>query len=330
MGDPAFVRAWSSVEAGRPAEALERFRQLAKDRPDEPFALHEIGRLLEAAGRKDDARRSYEAALDADARDDRFSPAKAEIVRRAAKREGAALAEFSDLLTQAAGGVVGEREMNDDVHWRPTHDREAALAFLDAELARRATPAAEAAAIRRASAQALEKAEPRGKGDVQMDVGAALNVLAIWSRGEGQAGRVFERGVEYLEPFAAQRGYKLGRLMDSPEALSRGIKADYTRRLREADGLWPLVLEHAGETLRRHGRAAEAAELFGRAMREKDARPWARAGHGLSLCGSGRADEGRRELETARAQLPASAAAELDGWASLCGGGGLADRKNGR
>jgi tetratricopeptide (TPR) repeat protein len=255
LNEREFFLAWSAQEEGRAAEALLQLQAFTKRLPGDPMGHYYLAKLLFAAGRWEDARREFIAALDGDY-PDRCSPAKNAVIRRLAAEEGAALADLEGLFTAVAPhGLPGWESFVDNVHWSHRFDG-AAARVIAAAAAKRPDPGAERAAraalsddsaadepfVARAAAEAVQAG--RLRPPMLSERAVAEFVLAL-RRDRAGVTTLLERPAELRDMLAGNEW--LRSLSDGPPEQ------------------WSGVLIHVGEAEARLGRRAAAVALLRRA-----------------------------------------------------------------
>jgi len=119
MNDRRLLEGWEAWENGRLQEASSLLREYSRLHPGDPYSRFYLAKILERQGRTDEAGRQYAAASDLDNPGEKSSPMRAEIVRRVAKEEGAAAADFEGTLRGlAAMRAPGFDFFKDACHWR--------------------------------------------------------------------------------------------------------------------------------------------------------------------------------------------------------------------
>jgi len=119
------ARAREQRQRGAVAEdALEELRQAVATDPGYAATQFELGKVLEALGRWDEAREAYVAARDLDAQPSRASSEMNETIRLVAREEGAILVDVERLFErESSHGLVGFELIEDYVHPTPEGHR---------------------------------------------------------------------------------------------------------------------------------------------------------------------------------------------------------------
>jgi len=283
----------AALERGDTGAALEALERAVAIDGGYAEALYRLGQAYEAAGRLEDAHRSYTRARDADGKPARAISVFNETIRRLATERGALLVDAEHVFEAASpGGLVGFNLIEDYVHPKPAGHRLVAQAIWRALIEdgrlgepRTAEPAAFERAVGAAPTPATVSDDVEATSEARTP--ALLYNLAVVLENQGR----FEQAMEkYRECVALDPGYyvarfNLGRLLTRA---GRFAEAEATHRetLRVApDHVNSLI--GLGEALRQQGRVEEARDVFARATATdaRSAAAWNRLGVALSQLG---------------------------------------------
>ncbi|MFI5349977.1 MAG: tetratricopeptide repeat protein [Elusimicrobiota bacterium] len=114
-----YLDAWNAFDAGDDRLASVEFERYVSAHPDDPSGHYWLAKLLDRRGLYSRAREHYSRAVDLDDPGERCSPARNDVIRRVARKNGMIVADLAkEFESVAEEGIPGGRIFADQVHWR--------------------------------------------------------------------------------------------------------------------------------------------------------------------------------------------------------------------
>lgn len=278
LDDKQFSLGWSAYLKGRFVPAVDAFTAYLAGHPEDAMGRYYLGRAQLGAGSFDAARESLTLAADRDIHDTRCAGSRGGVIRAAALKSGALLADLEALFAgYAPHGIPGRAIFDDKTHWTPDYDMLVSCALMDtlAQAPGLAPPAGgkvwDSPLCRAAAARARRPApDPaREKKIVANYLSAYLSLSGAVSRG---GTRLYEAPVAIMQRLYRLEPAYLLKISSSPAAFAAaaaaaaGAAALGDFQAGKAPGFWPYYLAHLGETLSRSGEPGLAVKYFTQAL----------------------------------------------------------------
>ncbi|MBI3552385.1 MAG: tetratricopeptide repeat protein [Elusimicrobia bacterium] len=324
--EPLYFEAWTSWERGDLRLAAKRFQAFLAAYPRDAFGHFYLAKTLDRLGTLREARAHYIAAADEDLPGERTSPARNEIIRRAARDAGAAVADVEKAFRSISPqGLPGNELFRDPCHWHHElyplvslavlrsvyeHDREFREDWLAPPSRWRWAWASGLEARLRAPRFDPEKRRNYFEDTLYSGLGGAVVV---------RKDQVWDHAVTLLQRDLQDDPARFRRLTASKEALAPLYEKPWFRAMRQQiDQDWPAVLVHVGEAYRREGRPREALARFSQALALLPGYYQARLRRAIALGSLGRRSEALAGFDSLIREFPERR--ELPLWRARFGG----------
>ncbi|OGS01289.1 MAG: hypothetical protein A2V88_00060 [Elusimicrobia bacterium RBG_16_66_12] len=245
-----FFQAWIAWEEGAASLAAGLFKARVEAVPGDAHAHYWLARALGHLAHEDESVLHYALAADLDRPVERTNPARARIVRRAARESGAVLVDLAAVFDERSfrGSYMG-RLMRDACHWRHIFDRSVAELVVTG-VARDARTRAPFARPSLAAYVAL------GGGGTDEREWRDLLYSGLVKACGARADLIYEESVNLLQHARIEDPARFASAISSPGALASALSMDYPQDActRRQEPLW----SHIAESLRRDGRLREA------------------------------------------------------------------------
>ncbi len=296
LDNEAFAAGLAAFEQKKYEKAAGLFTESLKGDPRNPFPKFWLGRSLEALKRFEEAKGAYLQALEADPRPGRTSPARNEMIRDLAAKEGAGLCDLERAFYGVSrNGIPGAEQFSDAASWRPFYN-----GLVWDELLKTADGMG-LAAFKDLPSYPPSQIPP--EEELKKDFSNALAEIEIFASASPaaaspSAGFLCEKALAGIAFMESRWPGSLEKTALSEEAfrnmfISSAWSAGTASRLEQ---LRPQFLAHLAEAQRRRGNFAKALSLAERAIAADPDRLYFRPVKALALAGLGRKKEAEKEL----------------------------------
>lgn len=274
---PGAEAALAAFERRDYAAAAAAFRRLSQTDPETPLPHYWLAKSLDKEGRFDEALPEYRRDAELDGFLGRITPSGNEAIRRAAREEGAIVADLDEsFLKIAPHRLAGDDLFVDSMHWYNEYYPLAALTVAQAVYARDLGAGAPVLAPAKEwdwrwlarGKSAIER--PRRRKDLMAFTNGDYELRRILDgiqTAADRCGAFNEQTLSFFQSALRREPGRLDRILASPETVRAAFQSARFGREENLTRCWPDILAQAGESYRRSGDEAGARRWFASALR---------------------------------------------------------------